>query len=162
MGCDIHCYMEFRHKDGKDWQDFGRRINPGRNYTLFGYLAGVRGGPALVEPRGLPEGLAYYARNDASLYISDHEDEGNVTPEMAANFASGGCEYINDRNGKPWRVTHPDWHNHSWLTVGEFEAALAMMTEYRGYLTEYLAVLAALKSLQENAGEARLVFWFDN
>jgi len=48
MGCDIHLYIEYKSKktefDGYDsgWQSFGKSINPGRNYAMFGLMANVR------------------------------------------------------------------------------------------------------------------------
>ena len=32
MGCDIHCYVEYRSKSESHWELFGDRINPGRNF----------------------------------------------------------------------------------------------------------------------------------
>jgi hypothetical protein len=53
MGADIHMYVEYRNKkqakdletQGRDpyWYSFGDCFNPGRNYTMFAILAGVRG-----------------------------------------------------------------------------------------------------------------------
>lgn len=77
MGCDIHDFCEVQQEDGS-WEMLGEVFdNPYyreneekdewnrpktehpyrmRNYSLFGFLAGVRGEeiPALVEPRGIP------------------------------------------------------------------------------------------------------------
>jgi hypothetical protein len=71
MGCDIHLYIEYKNKkvefDGyKDnWHDFGKCINPGRNYALFALMADVRNYdgqlPVIVNPRGMPD--------DAGLFI---------------------------------------------------------------------------------------------
>ena len=63
MGADIHMYAEYRNKnqaqeDQKQgrkpyWYCYGDQINPGRNYTLFGILAGVRGQyEDSFEPKG--------------------------------------------------------------------------------------------------------------
>lgn len=60
MGCDIHLHLECNiipvlTPDGKP-DDFILKASPliWRHYALFGYMAGVRGGTAIVEPRGLP------------------------------------------------------------------------------------------------------------
>lgn len=71
MGCDIHFFVEYK-RDGA-WHSADvwgvgakrcparwHRFYEGRRYELFGKLAGVRGdGPALVEPRGLPDNMSH-------------------------------------------------------------------------------------------------------
>ena len=69
MGVDIWTYVEVE-RYGRwqpvyaldDWYE-------GRCYQLFGMLAGVRGGEALWEPRGVPE--------DATAHVRDQWGEGN-------------------------------------------------------------------------------------
>lgn len=170
MGCDIHCYIEYRNKSGGGdpcrWDGFGGRINPGRNYPLFSLLAGVRsdeGDKPLIEPRGMPEDAAYESRNDNQLYISETPSDEYVTAEKAAYYvAECGCRYVNSGDGKPAWVTHPDWHTHSWCSSAELEAALSDKRNCWGGDQEYNAVLAAMRSFESAGFEARLVFWFDN
>jgi hypothetical protein len=78
VGCDLHCYVEYRSKRprsayDREWRDFGGRVNPGRNYAAFAALAGVRGPQSRggVEPRGIPDDMAWAARGDWWLYIDD-------------------------------------------------------------------------------------------
>lgn len=142
MGCDIHCYIEYREREklvingGKEngWRSFGGRINPGRNYALFTLMAGVREWVGkdikLFEPRGLPGDIGYSASDDNFLYITDGEvckcgDCRSVTAEVAARWVEGGSsEYKNDRDGKPQWVSGPDWHSHSWLSASEYRQVL--------------------------------------
>lgn len=166
MGCDIHMYVEYRPNKtwGSDsWQSFNDRMNPGRDYHLFGLLAGVRGGTAIIEPRGLPSDLGYYSESDNYLYISDDID-GCATLEKAKLWNKNfGCKIIDDAQGKPFKVEHPDWHSHSWLTLEEFENVLSMAEkndEY-GVNIQYWALLDAMKRLA-TVGDVRVVFWFDN
>ncbi len=78
MGCDIHMYVE--RKVGKTWRrvsedkgvehpySYNEKIAAfqkkswavGRNYNLFGILAGVRDrfAPTIAEPRGIPEDVS--------------------------------------------------------------------------------------------------------
>lgn len=168
MGCDIHCYIEYKAKDSNRWRGFGGRINPGRNYSLFTKLAGVRdysgGKIAFIPPRGMPEDAAWDSSSDNQLFISESEGDGNATKENAERWvASGYSKYVNDSSGNRKRVTHPDWHSHSWLTADEWSVALgdpdhfAEMNE-----PEYIAILAALRSFEGQGFQARVVFWFDN
>lgn len=168
MGCDTHMYIEYRRKDNeeKTWRDFGSRINPGRNYFLFGIISeGVRCETTFnFPPKGMPEDAAYAARNDNRLYISEHEGDGNTTLQRAQKWVdSGHCKFINGGDGKPTWVTHPDWHSHSWLSTAEFEKAMEFYRENgHGTEPEYEALLASMKRFEELGYESRVVFWFDN
>jgi hypothetical protein len=137
MGCDIHLYIEYKSKkpryDGSEsnWASFGDRINPGRNYAMFGLMANVRNCysdgklPVLVEPRGMPEDAGYTATDDNRIYISETESEDYVCMETAKRWVeSGSSTFINNKDGNPTWVTQPDWHSHSWLTTSEFESVL--------------------------------------
>jgi hypothetical protein len=137
MGCDIHLYIEYKSKkpryDGSEsnWASFGDRINPGRNYAMFGLMANVRNCysdgklPVLVEPRGMPDDANYSTADDNRMYISEDEGENYVTMETAEGWVkSGSSTFINNKEGKPTWVTQPDWHSHSWLTTSEFENVL--------------------------------------
>lgn len=161
MGCDIHCYIECKRKDSKYWYLFGN-MNPGRNYTLFSVLAGVRGDESPLYPvRGIPSDLGMLVSSYYWLYISENypNDEGNCSREKAENYVRHGSHYNQDRT----RVSHPDWHSHSWLSTTEFSTVL---DQYRTIplhhpIPEYRAILAAMQVLNEEY-EVRIVFWFDN
>ena len=168
MGCDTHMYIEYRRKDNeaKTWRDFGGRINPGRNYFIFGIISeGVRCETTFsYPPKGMPDDAAYMVRNDNQLYISENEGEGNTTLARAQKWVdSGSCKFVNDNDGNPTWVTHPDWHSHSWLSTAELEKAMEFYRE-NGHGTEpkYEALLASMKRFEELGFESRVVFWFDN
>lgn len=57
MGTDCHMYLE--KKTRKGWKML-KEIDIGRNYTLFGLLAGVRDGSIkpIAHPKGLPKDLS--------------------------------------------------------------------------------------------------------
>lgn len=173
MGCDIHMYVEYRSPTMREdyWSSFGERINPGRNYTLFGYLAGVRDTEVkqIVPSRGLPENLGWSAGYDSSIRINDEvsdNEEGFCTLKQAQEWVKYGCK-IEERDGKPYRVSHPDWHSHSWMSVNEFGKVLKSATsgdkqDGNNPGDEYFALLAATKELKKRGNEVRIVFWFDN
>jgi hypothetical protein len=180
MGADIHMYVEYRNKkqakdletQGRDpyWYSFGDCFNPGRNYTMFAILAGVRGEfKDSFEPKGrIPFNLmGNSAKHDLYYFIDDKEGERTVTREQAKKYSeSYGCEIVDDS----W-VRCPDFHSHSWMSSKELEKA------YKGYKVhaskewdkkmdvpvEWKAILAAMKSLEdEGKNEVRVVFWFDS
>ncbi|MDH4186827.1 MAG: hypothetical protein OEV08_07510 [Nitrospira sp.] len=165
MGCDIHCYIEYRTAGDTHWFSWGERINLGRNYVLFGLLAGVRCEGQIYPLRGYPDDAGQAARHDNWLYISDQatDDEHDCTRAHANEWVKYGAKISAD--GK--RVTHPDWHSHSWLTPDEFRTVLDAYTVSPGNprpgkrVNTYDAALAALDALAKD-GESRVVFWFDN
>lgn len=68
MGCDIHVMIEYagyvKQCGTTVWRGFGSgHFNPGRDYTMFGVLAGVRDDSVeqIVSLRGLPEDKGYAA-----------------------------------------------------------------------------------------------------
>lgn len=161
MGCDIHCYMEFK-KVGSNYRDGWPRINPGRHYELFGKLAGVRSNePAIIEPRGIPDDLSSYAKSDWYLFIDDSVSalDGFCSSAQAALWSDHGKKII-DHNGAPYKIEHPDWHTPSWVSADELEAA--MMACSYDVSDEYYAFLAAMRVFEARGNEVRMVFWFDN
>jgi hypothetical protein len=141
---------------------------------MFGFLSkGVRSNFSDGLPaKGLPEfhERGYHSRNDSVCYISDKEssDGESVTLETAMKWAEYGSKLYNNSNGQPQWVDHPDWHSHTWLTTEEYERAINTYKEYcksAGEIDnpiEYVALLSAMKTFDENGYVARLIVWFDN
>lgn len=188
MGADIHMYVEYRNKkraqeDKKEgrkpyWFNYSDRVNPGRNYTMFGILASVRGQyEDSFEPKGsLPiDEMGWCSRHDNFLYIregvKDHVDN-SVTLETAQKYAGWGRKIINDQEGNPVFVEHPDWHSHTWMSIEELKEAYARYcrhatVEWEEKITkppvEWMALLASMEALEDDGeNEVRVVFWFDN
>jgi hypothetical protein len=190
MGCDIHMYFEYAdnetlekvakgEKNGRGelitpyWRDLGGRVNPGRNYAMFGFLSqGVRSDfDNGFVPKGLPpfDELSYSSRNDSVCYITETgEGENETTLERALSWVNNDPTKLHYRGDKPLWVNHPDWHSHNWLTTAEYEQAINNYIEYAkteddfGVPAEYGAMLAAMQYLEKNCYTARVVFWFDN
>lgn len=179
MGCDIHMYVEYTNKERRKeleskgeqayWMPFGDRFNPGRNYVLFGYLAGVRDeNKHSLTPKGIPEDLGYSSMTDNRLYITeDGKGDNETTLENALRWNKDyGCKLYNDREGKPTCVDHPDWHSHSWLTLKEYSKVMKLYLKDPnnwGGAIEYHALLSVMKTLEKGGFyETRIVFWFDN
>lgn len=161
MGCDIHCYIEFKEPGSDSWRPFGGRVNPGRNYAMFAALAGVRGeGP---EAKGLPGDESWEAESGNRLFLTeDGEGDDEASKDMAAKWvANGSSKYIPDAFNPTW-VTHPDWHSHSWATREDWEKALTRASQ--SYVTgiAFYAVLVLLKFFETQGHQARVVYWFDN
>lgn len=169
MGCDIHMYIEYANRriPEKRWADFGGKINPGRNYSMFGILSkGLRTTQEFsFEPKGLPYEMGYHAVNDSRIPIGEH-GEGWASKDKVARWVnSGASEIIRNENGDAIWVTNPDWHSHSWLTTDEYKQAVTFYNDVHGKAypePEYNAVLACLESFEAQGFDARIVFWFDN
>lgn len=173
MGCDIHMYVEYKRKneENSNWRDFGKRINPGRNYVMFGLLSkGVRSNLQTgIEAKGLPEDLGYFSNIDSYIFINDkyaETDDDYTTLETAERWSKSGNKIIKDEEGKPIKVEHPDWHSHSWLTTAEFKKQLEVYYNNPDWLKypepQYNALLASMIELEKFDLECRIVFWFDN
>lgn len=69
MGCDIHLHVEI--KVGGKWEHWGAP-DPGRRYSLFALMAGVRGDEApVVPPRGVPKDTNPLTRRDFEEWGAD-------------------------------------------------------------------------------------------
>lgn len=171
MGCDIHAYVEVSTwtRDGKDYWDCKIENAGGRDYLMFGIMAGVRvDGVQEIETRGLPpfEDLSWRVQGAAFLRVNDQfkDDEGYCSEEDAERYTGYG-EMIFEGAGSQRFVTHPDWHSRSWMTADELARCLGryMLESKAGpYDLEWDAILAFMRTYEERGAKARLVFWFDN
>lgn len=126
MGCDIHAYIEYQPFENQTdyWWSVGH-IHIRRDYLLFGVLAGVRWPISpVVEPRGVPDHLGFDASDDYWEHINETEREwreGYVNPSKAAAWLNRGDSVMHPRDAR--RISNPDWHTPTWLTVDELAAA---------------------------------------
>ena len=191
MGADIHMYVEYvLESDIKRYKkelkekkqnirkpyvhSFADRLNPGRNYCMFGCLAdGVRGSAeGSIEPKGLPpeDEMGYMSMCDNRFFITEKgEGEGECTLEKAKKWETYGRKIIY-RDDVPTFIEHPDWHSHTWLSLKEYKQALELYKKnsafdgdpFDGVPIEYQVVLDLMKSFKKNGAIPKLVFWFDN
>ena len=161
MGCDIHMYPETRSKSERgSWWQICDSFYCGRDYWMFGVLAGVRMGTALFEPRGVPSDASWGTRNENERFVVEGEPQNDGEVSRASAERWGG----NYADAEKTRVFHPDWHSQSWLTLVELEKCCKQyeMENERPPPPEYLALVAMMESLEQRGQETRIVFWFDN
>lgn len=168
MGCDIHAHIEYRLAGDNYWSCFADP-SMGRDYNLFGLLAGVRGGPPLYQPRGrarITEDASVCARAaDRLMVLPDSEycgQEGCCSSSDADRWTMTGLvSFIDDRGNY---IYHPDHHSHHWLSLEELREVqdeyIALHNRTNPMLTVVIGTMAALEYAMEC--ETRLVFWFDN
>ena len=136
MGCDIHTFIEYKHKQDTEWKN-GNLYTKGsegfektfmksesRNYNLFTALANVRGTGGICDPRGLPNDVS----REAFLAVSSWEGDAHSTSHFTL------AELI----------------EHSY----EFPIIVELMNEL-----EYYATVLDHSITPENI---RIIFWFDN
>jgi hypothetical protein len=164
MGCDIHAYIEYgptsveRELGTKEWVGFFGAINLDRDYGLFAALSDTRNNgdiEPISEPRGLPATVSSWVASENTLLVSESEkNEAGCTPrDRAEHWVEGGTsQWVGPDKS---RITHPDWHSHSWVDADEFEEAMR-----RAKCTSPVAraTLASMRQLPN----AVLVFWYDN
>lgn len=101
MGCDIHAYIEIFDNDSQRWR-FTRDLDLGRDYALFGILAGVRG-----------------PTNDTELF-----SEARGIPGIG-ELLNGSCEVVSEKERPSIEyLTYAmmygnDGHSHSYITLEE-------------------------------------------
>lgn len=130
MGCDIHAFIETFSKQESLTNDscfvdcYSSEISFGRDYILFGLIAGVRHN-AIISPRGIPTNpsMSYTTSNKYFLRVVDlPEDEvscrNNCVARMKAEeyVKQGSSQYTDDSKNK---IIGPDWHTPTWLTLDE-------------------------------------------
>ena len=142
MGCDIHAHIEIRF-NGK-WEHYAiPRIE--RWYELFGIMACVRGdGPAIVEPKGLPNDISVVTRMDYERMSEDAH-----TPSWFNEHEIDGLE--------------------KWLQHDNFQSTRRFVSLEHDLLKTYLfgnGITDHLRYedcvLPDGCDAVRLVFWFDN
>ncbi len=171
MGADWHVYLEYKKPGGKweahpnhrEWTDYIgiRKLEEvpslsGRNYVLFGIVAGVRGGDTLFSARGLPV--------DISEAVSSQFDDGYHTPTWLTFYEFERCfkkwvkewnRYYSDPSDK-LHSNHPA--SDAWKKSG---ISTAIFTWIRQELT-IEEVENKLLGLRRGKTKYRFVIWFDS
>jgi hypothetical protein len=177
-------FIHYKDKDSSSdwWRDFGGNINPGRDYTMFSVLAGVRGGSGEgFTPKGLPEHPLSWSAEESyyvPIYVKENETDPDhkyvdgtweISLEHARIWERYGRKII-ERDGKPVKIGNPDWHSASWLTIKELSEAYRKynsLCRKEGWNSKvspsYKAILQAMRTLEDGGKNiVELVFWFDN
>jgi hypothetical protein len=153
MGCDIHTFAERRTEDGwvvvDGWEPFRNR-----NYSVFGFLAGVRNYsevPPIAQPRGLPA--------DASDRVKRSHDDWGFDGHSASWLSIDELlAFDYEATMEDRRVNRQVGPNH-WDGSCTCEAGEGRQMTYRAFLG--VGFFRDLAMLFE-AGVDRIVFWFDN
>jgi len=131
MGCDICCYLEAEVPDD-DYRgtlflgEVGYYTIGGRNYTLFGLLAGVRGDygvEPVVEPRGFPKEASTELLNRFYLTIVDKDKPHTYWREVREGDPVLGkgkrVSVEHPPKSPPYLIHDTDFHTPSYIYLDE-------------------------------------------
>jgi hypothetical protein len=95
VGADIHAFVEY--KVDKEYFSLAE-INFGRNYELFGLLAGVRGGEPLFDPKGSPTDMSWDYGSALRTYGEDAHSASFLTADEFSEVAQAWDERYADED----------------------------------------------------------------
>lgn len=151
MGCDIYLYVEHYNKESKLWENLFLYkkssegeflpvdIYDGRDYELFGLLAGVRSMIApFVFPRGVPD--------DMSCEVSKAYGDGQYyhTPTWYDWCELQAYERIFDNE------------------YDDEDDTISLCERLNGFMNDIEKVLNAYDIYYPKPGDVRIVMWFDS
>lgn len=172
MGCDIHMFVEYRkvgdigqweaderqqaeHDYGDngeiEYTHYGDCDQIGRDYKLFGFLAGVRGGMSscIFDPRGMPE--------DASDYVKAACEKWGVDGHSHHYLTFTELYRVIDE----YRASEVEEARQDKQDTSEAKRVYQNLLDY---IEEGRAKRKHLcpEGLFDLEADARVVFWFDN
>jgi hypothetical protein len=160
MGCDIHAYIEMYNNSSDPFVDcFAENISIGRDYKLFGLLAGVRShNTANATPKGIPTspGLSYMCGHHYYLNVCDMHNQPNThsnpicfhgrrcisTEDAHKVVTEGRAKYV---DAQKTIITDPDWHSATYLCLAE------MMQVRKQYLLDNVMYESELSGKKRKA-----------
>ena len=180
MGCDIHVCVEIK-EDGRwmpneleifeeiDWKTANGRLDHypmipsakfpvGRNYSLFGWLAGVRNYSAVTPAfadRGLPPDMSGTTSDKAYRWAGDAHSASHVT--AAELLAVDYEQLVEDRRHT---VQEASGIFNGGATCEPGKGVQEKLGDFIG--RDFVKAVKRLASLHTDPKCVRLVFWFDN
>lgn len=180
MGCDIHLYLE-KKVDNKEWA-YIEEGDVGRDYDLFGFLAGVRGykEEQHFERKGLPDDMSAEVQKECNDYGSDGHSHSWLTLKELHTVDWNSDTFMikksgimnNDqwekfqdtvKAGKPdFSLTYPYWGaGGDEKTSSYHEWEVPIREEFKTFYDKVVQRLPAC-CIYCRPDELRIVFWFDN
>lgn len=158
MGCDIHCYIEYKNDNGEwvfanpDFKNYKHDNNgwdaidgffTDRDYNLFSLLAGVRGGwDAMKEPCGFPND----ATEEVSMVYTEYGDDAHTTTWYDVRELQLLVE-----------LTAQKFKNMDGLD--DYENPIPSLQRFYT-IVDYILDMNGV--YYPKIGEARVIMWFDN
>lgn len=165
MGCDIHMFIEYKVGDAPWTADKNHQVieedgyehvsqvtSSGRNYTLFGALAGVRSeGP---DAKGFPEDVSDIIKKASDLYDSDGHSHSYSSLEEFKE-ALKECEITLDPAAEP--IAFSDNYGYRWANLLNY-----LENQYTRLKLDIESEKMLLDQDINTEVQVRLVYYFDN
>lgn len=162
MGCDIHVFIEYKvnddqwkahHKHVEDKNGHIRSVSAtGRNYELFGELAGVRSSGGFAN--GLPEDVSDIIKQESDYWTSDGHSHSHMSLEKYEKILKQQNYEMTDRTDMFY-----DWENIDYIkSPPSFTTIVSGCKRH----AEELQTDAILLDDNVPTIKHRLIFWFDN
>jgi len=173
VGCDIHVFLEKRLRKEDSWQldenhtvtsedgddyKYLEKVNAtGRNYHLFGILAGVRsyGKTVIRSPKGIPEDISELLRWEYDRYVDGHSHSWLSLEEFKQCLIEAEYYPTDNKSTKAFF----EYSDYSWEERPEDYTTMINYCEE--WITNETAEAMLLNRSDINP-EVRVVFWFDN
>lgn len=180
VGCDIHLYIE-KKVAGKGWRLVETPdIYNGRNYDLFGFLAGVRGDNQHFDQKGFPDDAGPELSEIREYYGSDGHSDSYLTLEELQTVDWESDTFMlpqygimdnvqwerfqeSIKSGKPdYSLRYPYWQGGGDPKTSSYHKwKVPISIEFDDF---YAQVIKELPILGDGCkpSDIRIVFWFDN
>lgn len=188
MGCDIHVFCERYNKESKRWENLSlykkneggtfKEVNvyDGRDYQLFGLLAGVR---SIINPFVIPRGIP----DDLSCEVSKKYGDGEYYHtstwydycELNAYeyMMCDSCKEIKKRDQKideleiqiknmSQFIPHDEDTGYFDDDIEYEDEGSKLYERFEGFMDCIRSVLNAYDMWYPKPGEIRIVMWFDS
>jgi len=174
MGCDIHMYVEYKVDDG-EWKAHEQHIEEvedeyksvrsvtatGRNYDLFGLLAGVRTySDGRVKPKGLPKNISPMIKRASEYWGGDGHSHSHMTLEQFEKVLEDYNRREKDYKIKPTKRTDM-FYSHD-MKYEEHPPSFSTVVSGCKRHAEELKADFILLGQEPPKIKHRLIFWFDN
>jgi hypothetical protein len=196
MGCDIHLYTEkIKSVNGVDkWVNCDHwKLNPyfgddeyepelelislysGRNYTLFGVLAGVRGRDEICPPRGLPDDVSDIVKKNSDRWDGDGHSHSYFTLDELKEYYKNNSHtshngFLNKRQIKeldedgitPYSWSEWSGPNLQYREWKEDSSLKPLVESLDKRMRDEFWVQEEVEDTSKWDSKIRVVFWFDN
>jgi len=196
MGCDIHLFSEKKKTVNgvEKWVNADYwKINPyfgddeyepelelislysGRNYTLFGVLAGVRGRDEICPPRGLPDDVSDIVKKNSDRWDGDGHSHSYFTLAELKEYYKNNSHtshngFINKRQIKeldedgitPYSWSEWSGPNLQYREWKEDSSLKPLVESLDKRMRDEFWVQEEVEDTSKEDSKIRVVFWFDN
>lgn len=169
MGVDISMFIEKRDKDTGKWSALSTdydAIYEGRDYGLFGLLAGVRSTSGMLQPvRGLPENVSDELRKlhdeydyfSATYYDFCELELASYIMSQWAEFLVGNCLALRDYGYYLVSMSGVEIADSIGYNLNQFDSLASFIDDVKKFIRSHDG--CDVDKIVPN--EYRIVMWFD-